>query len=98
MRFKLTLHIDRRATGEWLPLSYQYELSAFVYRAIARADSDYSAWLHENGFRLDGKPFKLFTFSHLDVPKYLIDKENGRMRIDCDRVTWQASFLPEKST
>jgi CRISPR-associated endoribonuclease Cas6 len=98
MRFKLTLQVDRQAFGDCLPLNYQYELSAFIYRAIAQADNDYSEWLHENGFRLNGRPFKLFTFSNLIVPKYFIDKSNARLWIDCERVEWLVSFLPEAST
>jgi len=64
MRFKLTLTVDRRAFGNFLPLNYQYELSAFVYRTIERANATYSEWLHENGFKLDAKQFRLFCFSN----------------------------------
>ena len=98
MRFKLTLQIDKKAFGNVLPLSYQYELSAFIYRAIAQADREYSLWLHENGFRLYGRPFKLFTFSNLLIPQYKIDKERGCILIECDRIEWLVSFLPETST
>lgn len=98
MRFKLTLNIDKKAFGNRLPLNYQYELSSFIYRAIARSDKDYASWLHSNGFRLDGKPFKLFTFSNLIVPAYGIEKEEARLRIDSNQVEWLVSFLPEAST
>jgi len=98
MRFKLTLQIDKRAFGNVLPINYQYELSAFIYKAIEYADREYSLWLHENGFRLYGRPFKLFTFSNLMIPQYRIDKEQGRIRIECDRIEWLVSFLPEAST
>ena len=98
MRFKLTLQVDKKAFGNVLPLSYQYELSAFIYRAIAQADKEYSLWLHENGFQLLGRSFKLFTFSNLLIPQYKIDKEQGRIRIESDRIEWVVSFLPETST
>jgi CRISPR-associated endoribonuclease Cas6 len=98
MRFQLTLQVDKQAFGDCLPLSYQYELSSFIYKAIAQADSSYSSWLHENGFLLNGRPFKLFTFSNLMIPKYEILRERGLLRIDCDRIVWQVSFLPEAST
>jgi len=98
MRFRLTLQVDKKAFGNVLPLSYQYELSAFIYKAIAQADRDYSFWLHENGFRLYGRQFKLFTFSNLLIPQYKIDKEQGRIRIESDRIEWLVSFLPETST
>jgi CRISPR-associated endoribonuclease Cas6 len=98
MRFCLTLQIDRKAFGNCLPLNYQYELSSFIYRAIAQADSEYASWLHENGFKLYGRPFKLFTFSNLLIPQYRIEKEAGRIRIESDRIEWLVSFLPEAST
>jgi CRISPR-associated endoribonuclease Cas6 len=98
MRFRIALFVDKKAFGNRLPLSYQYELSSFVYRAIACADTGYASWLHENGFNLNGKMFKLFTFSNLIVSQYGIEKEQGLLRIDSDRVEWQISFLPEKST
>jgi CRISPR-associated endoribonuclease Cas6 len=98
MRFKLTLKTDYTAFGNSLPLNYQYELSAFIYKTIAQADLSYSLWLHENGFLLNGKPFKLFTFSNLLIPQYKIDKEVGRIRIESDRITWLVSFLPEIAT
>ncbi|MDR0798642.1 MAG: CRISPR-associated endoribonuclease Cas6 [Dysgonamonadaceae bacterium] len=98
MRFNITLQVDRRAFGNYLPLNYQYELSSFIYRAIAQADSEYAGWLHQNGFRLNNRPFKLFTFSNLIIPQYFIDKVKGRIRIDSDRIYWQVSFLPEAST
>jgi len=98
MRFKITLWADKLKFGNRLPLNYQYELSSFIYRAIAKADTGYALWLHENGFNLNGKMFKLFTFSNLIVPQYGIEKEQGLLRIDSDRVEWQISFLPEKST
>jgi CRISPR-associated endoribonuclease Cas6 len=91
--------VDKKAFGNCLPLNYQYELSAFVYKAIEQADSDYAYWLHENGFRLDGKQkFKLFTFSNLLIPQYRIDKERKVIRIESDRIEWLVSFLPEAST
>jgi CRISPR-associated endoribonuclease Cas6 len=98
MRFKLILKTDSAAFGNLLPLNYQYELSAFIYRTIAQADSVYSLWLHENGFRLNGRPFKLFTFSNLIMSQYVIMREQGRLRIDSDRIKWFVSFLPEAST
>ncbi|MDR1814992.1 MAG: hypothetical protein LBR18_09135 [Tannerella sp.] len=48
MRFKLMLKVAtafNSKNASLLPLSYQYELSAFVYRAIIARDS-VSDWLH----------------------------------------------------
>ncbi len=96
MRFKLTLTVERWAFGNLLPLNYQYELSSFVYRTIERASATYSEWLHQNGFEFDNKQFRLFNFSHFQIPVYKI--QDNRLRIDSDTITWFISFLPEQST
>jgi CRISPR-associated endoribonuclease Cas6 len=69
MRFKLTLKVNREVFGDILPLSYQYELSAAIYKILSKADAEYATWLHNNGFELNPqKKFKLFTFSRLRIP------------------------------
>ena len=67
MRVKLTLIPTEN--NSLLPANYQYPLSAAIYRIIEQADENYSAFLHNDGYRLDsGKSFKLFSFSELKVP------------------------------
>lgn len=97
MRFRIKLLVSN-LYGKEIPINYQYELSAAIYRILSKADQAYAAWLHDNGFMVDGKRFKLFTFSRLIVPKYGIDRERQRMIINSDTVEWHISFLPEKST
>lgn len=84
--------------GNKLPINYQYELSASIYKILSRSDISYSEWLHENGFVTDNKRFKLFTFSHLNIPHFKNDKEQQRLILESDVVEWHISFLPEKST
>lgn len=55
MRFKLTLEVNKYAFGNILPINYQYEASAAVYRILSRASEDYAAWLHDNGFTLENR-------------------------------------------
>lgn len=99
MRFKLQLEVNKRAFGNRLPINYQYEQSAAIYRILARADKDYATWLHENGYRMEsGKTFKFFSYSRFEMERYKILREEGRMLILSDTVEWQISFLPEKST
>ncbi|MCM1531200.1 MAG: CRISPR-associated endoribonuclease Cas6 [Bacteroides sp.] len=98
MRFVLKLQLDPEDKHRALPLNYQYELSAAIYRILALGDEKYATWLHENGFEADNKRFKLFTFSNLRVPRYEVDKELGRLHILSDEVYWQMGFLPDKST
>ena len=62
MRFKLILEVNKRAFGGMLPINYQYEQSAAIYKILSGADEAYASWLHDNGFRLEsGKTFKLFS-------------------------------------
>ncbi len=39
-----------RQSGNTLPINYQYALSSWIYKVIASADEQYSAFLHEKGF------------------------------------------------
>jgi len=63
MRVKLTLRALRRAT--LLPLNYQYAVASLIYTTLGSASTDFAAMLHDDGFRADGRKFKLFTFSRL---------------------------------
>jgi len=96
MKFRLTLSLEKDVYGNMLPLNYQYELSSFVYSSIHRSNADYSTWLHKNGFISDNKQFKLFTFSHLIVPKYKVNAD--RLIIESPVVEWIIAFMPERST
>lgn len=97
MRFKLSLQLQHHLMGHEIPINYQYELSAAIYRILSKADQAYAAWLHDNGFWVENKHFKLFTFSWLLAP-YGIDKDRQRLTINSDTVEWHIGFLPEKST
>lgn len=68
MRFRITLITQQRSAV--IPVNYQYPASAAIYKIIDRADGDYAAFLHEQGYRQEGslKSFKLFTFSDIHTP------------------------------
>lgn len=91
MRFRLTLRVEREK-GTLLPLNYQYELSSWIYRLLNRSDSRFGAWLHERGYCGEGKNFKLFTFSHLQVPAFQV--KGDRMDIRSERIGLVVSFYP----
>ena len=98
MKFKITLKIDRKH-GDLLPFNYQYEQSAVIYRILAQADTQYSSWLHENGYQLNGsKRFKLFCYSPFIFEKIRPLPKEGCLNIMGERATWYISFIPEKST
>ena len=98
MRFKLTLQIQPEVMGRELPINYQYPLQGVIYHTLEKSDLQFSTWLHENGYQMNGKRFKLFTFSNLIVPQYGIDKQRERLIVKSDFVTLYITFLPEKST
>lgn len=98
MRIKLKLQIQPEVLGRAIPINYQYELSAAIYRVLAGANDEYSSWLHENGFMSGGKKFKLFTYSRLIIPDYTLNVEQQRIIINSDHVFLYISFLPDKST
>ena len=96
MRFKLYIEAISFLYGNKLPINYQYELSAWIYKVIARGDESYARWLHENGFSHKHKNMKMFTFSNLFIPQ--TKREEDRLCILSDLVSLNLSFLPEKST
>ena len=98
MRFKITLQLQPEVMGREMPINYQYPLQAAIYHTLAQSDLEFSTWLHENGYQLEGKRFKLFTFSNLIVPQFGIDKQRERLIVTSDIVTLYISFLPERST
>lgn len=100
MRFKLTLEVNNRAFGNILPINYQYEQSAVIYRILSRANEEYATWLHDNGFSIGGagKRFKLFSYSRLIIEKFRILRESERLAILSTPIYWYISFLPENST
>jgi len=96
MRFKLNLKIDSQVFGNRLPINYQYELSAWIYKIIAQGDRQYAEWLHTNGFSEKHRNFRLFVFSHIYSPDCKAEKD--RLVFHSDKASFYLSLLPEKST
>lgn len=93
MLFKIHLRcLDERPI---LPLNYQYELSSWIYRVIGQADAAYADFLHEQGYRTDRRSFKLFSFSHLEVPKYRI--QGDRMEIQSRYASFKIGFYVDRT-
>lgn len=90
---RLLLHLSTSRAGQTLPFNYQYPLSAAIYKIIERADADYAAFLHNEGYRQGGKSFKLFTFSDLRTP---FKPQGDRMLLTSDKAAVQVCFyLPQ---
>lgn len=60
MRFNLTLNIKKESYSAVLPLNYQYECSALIYKVLLNTNQNYATWLHQNGFIGEKKQFKFF--------------------------------------
>lgn len=94
MRFLISLHVKR---GSVLPINYQYPLSSWIYKCINRADSEFAAFLHAQGYQgtRAGKAFKFFTFSKLNIPKREVYQD--RIIIKSQVVSFTLSFLVEQA-
>lgn len=94
MRFLLTLQRINEQE-RIIPINYQYEVSAWIYRVIGHGDPAFSAWLHEQGYADDKKQFRLFTFSNLIIPDRSI--RGDRIVIGTDSIRIIVSFLPDEA-
>jgi len=88
--------MNSQAFGNRLPINYQYELSAWIYRIIEQGDLQYAEWLHQNGFSENHRNFKLFVFSNLYSQGIRFEKD--RLIFRSDNASFYLSLLPEKST
>jgi len=59
-----------------VPIHYNYILQGLLYRNLS--DKDYRNFLHQAGYRIDNKQFKLFTYSRL-LGKFRMYKEEGKI-------------------
>nr|NQU93136.1 CRISPR-associated endoribonuclease Cas6 [Bacteroidota bacterium] len=93
MRIKIEFKLSGKR--QVLPLNYQYPLSAWIYKVLERGDREFSAFLHEQGFKMENqKTFKLFTFSNLQFPRNTSRhmKRTDRLEIFADRVWLTLAF------
>ncbi|MCF8356837.1 MAG: CRISPR-associated endoribonuclease Cas6 [Melioribacteraceae bacterium] len=59
MRLKLTLN----SSDKFLPVNYNYYLAAAIYKLLNFGSPEFAEFLHNKGFVLNGKPYKLFCFA-----------------------------------
>lgn len=80
MRIKVKLYSEKETL---LDMNYNYYLSSMIYSLLSKSNSEYSRKLHEEGYMINNKRFKLFTFSNLFperfdyLDNYLKIKGNG---------------------
>lgn len=90
MRFKITL--NRTGRQRMLPMDYQYYLSAWIYKVIAKADAEFSDFLHSEGYTSGYKQFKLFGYSPLNLGKPKLWKEKSLFEIHTGQLSLSVSF------
>jgi CRISPR-associated endoribonuclease Cas6 len=93
MRFELVLSLIPKERGTLLPLNYQYELSSWIYKVLNYGDPIFSEWLHTMGYKSKEKPFKLFTFSNLEIPTFQLNGD--LLKIDSNEIKFIISFLTD---
>jgi len=76
---RIKLYITPVSRNRVLPINYQYEFSAWIYKMIHHGDREFAEWLHEKGYVSDGKSFKLFTFSNLEVERFKVFKDRFKI-------------------
>lgn len=62
MRIKITCDIGE---GIRLPINYNHFLSGVIYQFLRESDPEYAHFLHQDGYEVENRRFKLFTFSQL---------------------------------
>jgi CRISPR-associated endoribonuclease Cas6 len=95
MRFKINL--NRSGSGKFLPINYQYELSSLIYKIINQADTDFAQYLHNNGYTVAGKTFRLFNFSRLSFDQYKVYGNEKRIEHQGQMASFHISFLVDRA-
>lgn len=60
MRLKIRLNAFN---SDRLPVNYNYPLSSAIYKLLRFGSPEFSEYLHDVGYKLEGKSYKLFTFA-----------------------------------
>lgn len=78
---RITLELSHRHSFVTVPINHSYLVSSLIYNVIDRSSSEYAEQLHEQGYRLENRAFKLFTFSPLNPGHHWkwVMHENGTM-------------------
>lgn len=69
MRLKILLQCVSKPAV--IPINYNYQFSAAIYLLLKFGSPEFSQFLHDQGYKIDNKNFKLFTFA-LKLWKYEI--------------------------
>ena len=89
MRIKITCDIDE---GLHLPINYNYFLAGAIYQFLKESDPEYADFLHQDGYEVENRRFKLFTFSQLMAKQRNIQDDQIHFR---SPLTWYVSSSQE---
>lgn len=89
MRIKITCDIGE---GISLPINYNYSLSGVIYQFLRESDPEYAQFLHQDGYEVENRRFKLFTFSQLMAKRREIRGDQIHFR---SPLTWYVSSSQE---
>lgn len=89
MRIKITCDIGK---GIRLPINYNYFLTGVIYQFLKESDPEYAQFLHQDGYELENRHFKLFTFSQLMAKRREIRGDQIHFR---SPLTWYVSSSQE---
>lgn len=93
MRIKLELSLVSKE--RIIPVNYNYPISSWIYKTLLESNRGFADWLHNKGYELHGKTFKLFCFSQLiGKTKFL---KPDRLEILDKKVFVCLSFLIDES-
>lgn len=78
---RIALELSHRQRFVTVPINHSSLISSLIYNTIDRSSSEYAERLHEQGYRLENRAFKLFTFSPLNPAnrRKWVMHENGTM-------------------
>ncbi len=62
---RITLELSHRKRTVTLPINNSHLISSLIYNIVDKSSSEYAERLHDQGYRLQNRAFKLFTFSPL---------------------------------
>lgn len=94
MRLKIKAEVENYNGKNCIPINYQYNMAAVLYRIIENGNKEFSSWLHQTGFSDASKKFKLFTFSKLNPDKYEIKAD--RLYLKSPYISFFVSFCVDK--
>jgi len=82
-------------SGSTIPINYQYEFSAWIYKTLHFGNPEFTVWLHDKGYTRGKRSFKLFTFSNLEVGRFKVFKD--RFKILSNEVQLVLTFHIEEA-